>query len=73
MPILNEKKYNFRLETRLVAYRLTLPPELDRIHTVFHVSMLRRYRSDLSHVISSTVVEIQPDTSYSEEPIKILA
>ena len=29
-----------------VAYRLALPPELEKIHNVFHVSMLRRYRSD---------------------------
>ena len=29
-----------------LAYRLALPPELSRIHDVFHVSMLRRYRSD---------------------------
>ncbi|KAK5819679.1 hypothetical protein PVK06_024698 [Gossypium arboreum] len=56
-----------------VAYRLALPPELDRIHNVFHVSMLRQYRSDPSHVISSTEVEIQPDMTYSEEPVKILA
>jgi len=27
-----------------VAYRLALPLELDKIHNVFHVSMLRRYR-----------------------------
>ena len=26
-----------------VAYRLELPPELDQIHNVFHVSMLRKY------------------------------
>ncbi|KAG8500109.1 hypothetical protein CXB51_003598 [Gossypium anomalum] len=56
-----------------VAYRLALPPELDRIHNVFQVSMLRRYRSDPSHVISPTEVEIQPDMTYSEEPFKILA
>ncbi|KAA3474112.1 receptor-like protein kinase [Gossypium australe] len=56
-----------------VAFRLALPPELDRIHNVFHVSMLRRYRSDPSHVISPTEVKIQPDMTYSEEPIKILA
>ena len=31
-----------------LAYRLALPPELARIHNVFHVSMLRRYRSDPS-------------------------
>ncbi|KAA3474186.1 reverse transcriptase [Gossypium australe] len=29
-----------------VAYQLELHPKLDRIHDVFHVSMLRRYRSD---------------------------
>ena len=29
-----------------VAFRLALPLELEKIHNVFHVSMLRRYRSD---------------------------
>ena len=33
-----------------VAYRLALPPELFQIHDVFHVYMLRRYRSDPSHI-----------------------
>ncbi|KAA3484531.1 reverse transcriptase [Gossypium australe] len=46
-----------------VAYRLMLPPEFERIHNVFHVSMLRRYRSDPSHVIVRTEVEIQLDLS----------
>ncbi|KAK5771821.1 hypothetical protein PVK06_048067 [Gossypium arboreum] len=56
-----------------VAYRLALPPELEKIHDVFHVSMLYHYRSDPSHVISPKKVEIQPDMTYGEEPIKILA
>ncbi|XP_043809780.1 uncharacterized protein LOC122723089 [Manihot esculenta] len=56
-----------------VAYRLALPPGLDKIHNVFHVSMLRRYRSDPSHVISSEIIDIQPDLTYEEEPVKILA
>jgi len=56
-----------------VAYRLILPPELEKIHDVFHVSMLRRYRSDPSHIISPSEVEIQADMSYEEEPIRILA
>ena len=34
-----------------VAYHLALPPELEKIHNVFHVSMLRRYRSDPSHEV----------------------
>ena len=33
----------------LVVYRLALPLELAKLHDVFHVSMLRRYRSDESH------------------------
>ncbi|KAK5836299.1 hypothetical protein PVK06_012080 [Gossypium arboreum] len=56
-----------------VAYRLALPPELEKIHDVFHVSMLRRYRSDPSHIISPTKIELRPDMTYEEEPIKILA
>ncbi|XP_040940134.1 uncharacterized protein [Gossypium hirsutum] len=56
-----------------VAYRLALPPELQKIHDVFLVSMLRRYRSDPSHVISTEDIEIRPDLSYEEEPVKILA
>ncbi|KAG8485940.1 hypothetical protein CXB51_019280 [Gossypium anomalum] len=51
-----------------LAYRLALPIELEKIHNVFHVSILRRYRSDPSHVISQTEVEIQPDMTYGEEP-----
>ena len=53
-----------------LAYRLALPPELSRIHDVFHVSMLRRYRSDLSHVIKDSEVEISENLSYVEEPIR---
>ncbi|XP_016667577.1 uncharacterized protein [Gossypium hirsutum] len=55
-----------------VVYPLALPPELEKIYNVFHVSMLRRYRFDSSHVISHTEIEIQPDMTYSEEPVKIL-
>ena len=57
----------------LVAYRLALAPELEKIHNVFHVSMLRRYRSDPSHVVSSETTELKPDLTYEEEPVEILA
>ncbi|KAG8473070.1 hypothetical protein CXB51_034991 [Gossypium anomalum] len=56
-----------------VAYRLSLPSELLNMHDVFHVSMLRRYRSDPSHIISPIEIELRPDMTYEEEPIKILA
>ncbi|KAK5786146.1 hypothetical protein PVK06_040776 [Gossypium arboreum] len=56
-----------------VAYQLKLPPELDRIHNVFHVSMLRHYRSDPAHVVPVTEIEIQTDLTFEEEPVQILA
>ncbi|KAL4273113.1 hypothetical protein GQ457_13G015450 [Hibiscus cannabinus] len=55
-----------------VAYRLALPPEFDKIHNVFHVSMLRKYNSDPSHVLEPEVVELNPDLTYEEEPVMIL-
>ena len=58
---------------RPVAYRLAFPPELAKLHNVFHVSMLRRYRSDESHVLPMQEVQVQPDFSYDEESKAILA
>ena len=56
-----------------VAYRLVLPLELEKTHNVFHVSMLRRYRSDPSHVVSSKTIELRPYLTYEEKPVEILA
>ena len=56
-----------------VAYKLALSLELEKIHNVFHVSMLRRYRSDPSHVVYSETIELRPDLTYEEEPVEILA
>ena len=56
-----------------VAYRLALPPELAKLHDVFHVSMLRRYRSDKSHILPVQEIQVQEDLSYDEEPKTILA
>ena len=57
----------------LVAYRLALPPKLENIHNIFHVSMLRRYRSDPSYVVSLEIIELRPDLTYEKEPVEILA
>src|SRR5262249_49394242 len=54
------------------AYRLALPPSLDGVHNVFHVSMLKKYMADLSHVIDYPTIAIQPDMTFVEHPIHIL-
>ena len=55
-----------------MAYRLALHLDLEKIRNVFHVSMLRRYRSNPSHVVSSKTIELRPDLTYEEEPVEIL-
>ncbi|XP_074318550.1 uncharacterized protein LOC141655365 [Silene latifolia] len=55
-----------------VAYRLALPPALDRVHNIFHVSQLRKYVSDPTHVLEPEHIEIDEQLSYVEEPKEIL-
>ncbi|GAA0175630.1 hypothetical protein LIER_28766 [Lithospermum erythrorhizon] len=55
-----------------VAYLLALPPELVRIHNVFHVSCLRKYIRDESHILESQPMELGEDLTYEEKPVKIL-
>ena len=55
-----------------VAYRLALPLELAKLHDVFHLSMLQRYRSDESHILPVQEVQVHQDYSYDEEPKAIL-
>ena len=56
-----------------MAYRLALPPELAKLHDVFHVSMLRKYRSNESHILPVQEIQVQEDLSYDEEPKAIMA
>ena len=55
-----------------VAYRLALPLELAKLHDVFHVSMLRRYRSDTSHILPVQDIQVQEDFTFDEELKAIL-
>ncbi|XP_075504555.1 uncharacterized protein LOC142541993 [Primulina tabacum] len=54
------------------AYRLALPPDLDRVQNVFHVSMLRKYISNPSHVLRHEALDLMPNLTYQEVPIQIL-
>ncbi|CAM8936916.1 unnamed protein product [Rhodiola kirilowii] len=55
-----------------VAYKLALPPTLSSVHPVFHVSMLRKYISDPSHVLEYEGVQMDDTLTYDEQPEAIL-
>ncbi|KAL8104388.1 hypothetical protein AgCh_028553 [Apium graveolens] len=56
----------------LLAYELALPPNLQQVHNVFHVSMLRTYHADARYVIEYEQVDLQPDLTYIEQPVRIM-
>ncbi|KAL0534000.1 hypothetical protein IC582_028277 [Cucumis melo] len=56
-----------------MAYRLALPPSFSAVHDVFHVSMLRRYVTDPTHVVDFEPLQINENLSYKEQPVEILA
>ena len=49
-----------------VAYRLALLLELAKLHNVFHVLMLRRYRYDESHILPVQDIQVQPEFTFDE-------
>ena len=55
-----------------IAYRLDLPPELSKVHNVFHVSMLLKYIPDPSHVLKDHLVELKDNLTYKEQPMQIV-
>ena len=56
----------------LVTYRLALPLELAKLHNVFHISMLQRYRYDTSHILPVQDIQVIEDFTFDEEPKAIL-
>ncbi|XP_070006001.1 uncharacterized protein [Nicotiana sylvestris] len=55
-----------------VAYELALLPSVSSVHPMFHVSMLRKYIGDPSHVLDFSTVQLDDDLSYDVEPVVIL-
>jgi hypothetical protein len=55
-----------------VAYKLRLPSQLAAIHDVFHVSQLRKCVKVPTEIVETCAIEIEPDLSYIEQPLRIL-
>ncbi|BAT83819.1 hypothetical protein VIGAN_04104500, partial [Vigna angularis var. angularis] len=54
-----------------VAYELSLPPQLSNLHPVFHVSQLRKYVSDPSHVLELEDIRLRQDRTLEMQPVRI--
>jgi len=55
-----------------VAYEITLPPHLANMHNVFHVSQLRKYIVDPSHVLEADDIQVQEDLTMEARLVRIL-
>ncbi|XP_029126564.1 uncharacterized protein LOC114915797 [Cajanus cajan] len=55
-----------------VAYQLALPPILSNLHDVFHVSQLRKYIRDPSHVIEMDEVQVRENLTYEKRPVAVI-
>ena len=55
-----------------IAYWLALPPSLSKVHDVFHVSRLKKFVPNHTHVLEYIPHQIQEDLSYKEVLVKIL-
>ncbi|XP_050890187.1 uncharacterized protein LOC127095557 [Lathyrus oleraceus] len=54
-----------------VTYRIMLPSSLANLHDVFHVSQLRRYIADPSHVIQLDDVQVRDNLTVETLPMRI--
>ncbi|XP_070049954.1 uncharacterized protein [Nicotiana tomentosiformis] len=55
-----------------VAYDLALPHSLSGVYPFFHVSMLRKYHADRSHVLDYSTVHLDESLGYEEEMVAII-
>ena len=55
-----------------VSYRLALSPSLSSVHVVFHVSMLRKYTLDPTHVVDLGELVVDADGTFGKGPVCIM-
>ena len=54
-----------------MAYQIALLPFLSNLHSVFHVSQLRKYVHDPSYVIESDDIQVCDNLTFDSPPVRI--
>jgi hypothetical protein len=55
-----------------IAYKVDLPPQLAKVHDVFHVSLLRKVDVDPTRILPQVPVEVKEDLTLELRPVRIL-
>ena len=53
------------------AYHLVLTSKLSHVYDIHHVSMLRKYELNLSHVIDYNKIEVDENATFVKELVQI--
>jgi len=64
--------FEIKERIRPIAYRLEMPAYLDKIHNVFHVSLLQKAKIGPSRVLPYDPMKIKGDLTMEAKPVKIL-
>ncbi|GJW04155.1 putative reverse transcriptase domain-containing protein [Tanacetum coccineum] len=64
--------FNVLVKVGIVSYRLELPQQLNRVHSTFHVSNLKKCLSDEPLAILLDEIHIDDKLHFVEEPVEIM-
>ena len=64
--------YQITRRVGLAAYEISLPPHLANLHNVFHVSQLRKYTTNPTHVLEEDDVKVCEDLIVGARLVRIL-
>jgi len=56
----------------ILTYRLALSPRLAQVHDLYHMSMLKMYELDPTHVLNLEELDMDDRVSYVESPVQIV-
>nr|GEW15012.1 reverse transcriptase domain-containing protein [Tanacetum cinerariifolium] len=66
------RPFKILAKVETVAYRLELPEQLSRVHSMFHVSKLKKCMADEPLAIPLDEIQVDDKLNFIEEPVEII-